>query len=78
MDLVNEAALPAWRALETQETVRRALASARQALASVIDLSEEAQAAVADRGRNAMLDRSLHWDPHLQEINEAVGGTTRP
>ncbi|MDA4132884.1 MAG: hypothetical protein OK454_07145, partial [Thaumarchaeota archaeon] len=58
-----------------QETVKMALASARQALATVSNLLEEAQAAATDTGRNAMLDRSLHWDQHLQEIGEAVGGT---
>lgn len=75
MDLVNEAALPAWTALAPQETVRMALASARQVLATVSNLPEEAQTAATDTGRNAMLDRSLHWDPHLREVNEAVGGT---
>lgn len=72
MDLVNEAALPAWTTLAPQETVKMALASARQAMDIASNLSEEAQTAATNTGRNAMLDRSLHWDPHLQEITEAL------
>jgi hypothetical protein len=75
MDLVNEAALPAWTALAAEDTVRMALASARQAVDTVSNLREAAQAAATDTGRDAMLDRSLHWDPHLHEINKALGRT---
>jgi Mycothiol maleylpyruvate isomerase N-terminal domain len=72
MDLVNDAALPAWTSLMPQETVKMAVASARQAVATVTNLPDDAQAAAIDTGRNTMLDRTLHWDPHLQEINKAV------
>jgi hypothetical protein len=74
MDLVNEAGLPAWTALEPEKTVGRALASARRVLATVSNLPGDAQAIATDTGRHAVLDRSLHWDPHLQEINKAVDG----
>ena len=74
MDLINEAALPAWTALEPETTVRMALASARLALATVSSLPDDAKAPASETGRNAMLDRSLHWDPHLHEISKALDG----
>ena len=75
MDLVNEASLPAWTALAAEKTVKMALASAQQVFATVSNLPEEARAAATKTGRNSMLDRTLHWDPHLQDINKAVGST---
>jgi len=72
MDLVNEAAVPAWTALTAGETVAMALASARHVSDTVSNLPEVARAAAVDTGRNSMLDRSLHWDPHLQEITDTM------
>ena len=55
---------------------RRALKIAREAATSVADLLEGLPPAALEdavaTNRPAMIDRSLHWDPHLEEIRRAL------
>ena len=72
LDLVNAAAMPGWLAVPGGS----ALAIARSAAASVTStierLSNEAIRAAVDTGRPAMVDRTVHWRPHLEEIETAI------
>lgn len=71
-DLANAAARDAWLAVPAQA----ALAMARQAAATVTSRIEslplEAVRAAVDSNREALVDRTRHWRPHLDDIRRAV------
>ena len=74
MDLVNEAALPLWRALSAGAAVVQAIDAAIHVCERIASLSPAAVAAAVDTGRLAMLDRTVHWSPHL----DALAGAPDP
>jgi hypothetical protein len=72
-DLVNEAALRGWRAIRSELAVSVALQAA-ESLTNIIEhLPPNAVADAVATGRSAMIDRSVHWDPHLDEIEDSLG-----
>ena len=73
-DLVNAAGLPLWRALTAGEAVVEALDAAGHVCERIASLSPAAVAVALDTGRLAMLDRTLHWSPHL----DALAGAPDP
>lgn len=67
-DLVNEAATAEWHALSPRETVRLCLDAAISVTRRIEHLSPQHVTAAVDTGRLAMVNRTLHWYPHLDEI----------
>jgi hypothetical protein len=72
MDLVNAAELPMWRSLDLDAAAAQAMAAASQVLERIRSLSPEALTYARMTRRPAMLDRTLHWSPHLDELAEAL------
>jgi len=68
MDLVNAAGLPLWLALSGGAAVVQAIDAAIHVCERIASLSPAAVAAAVDTGRLAMLDRTCHWSPHLDEL----------
>ena len=71
-DWINEAAMREWLALSTPETVRLCLDAATRVTHRIERLSPQHIAAAVATGRLAMVDRTLHWYPHLDEIERVV------
>ena len=71
-ELVNAAGIRIWN-LARPELVKATVVEAAEAVAiAIAELPEAAlHDAIATR-RLAMIDRSLHWAPHLHEIAEAM------
>ncbi|MBW3589970.1 MAG: hypothetical protein KY429_11180 [Actinobacteria bacterium] len=69
--LVNQAALSHWLALPSGESVRLCLDSASSVTSRIEQLSTDEVKAALKTNRPAMVDRTLHWYPHLDEV-EAV------
>lgn len=67
-DLVNAAGLPLWLALPPEAAVAEAIEAAGQVVDRIAALSPAAVEAALTTGRRAMLDRALHWTPHLDEL----------
>jgi len=72
LDIVNAAALEQWRALPPRLAADQALAAAEAVTARIAGLSAAAIEAAATTGRRFMLDRTIHWAPHLAEIDRAL------
>jgi hypothetical protein len=71
-DIVNAAALEQWRALPPRLAADQALASAEGVTARIAGLSAAAIEAAVTTRRLFMLDRTIHWAPHLAEIDRAL------
>ena len=71
-DLVNEAAIAEWHALPPPEAVRLCLDAAISVTRRIECLSSQQIAAAVETGRLAMVDRTLHWYPHVDEIDRAA------
>jgi hypothetical protein len=67
-DLVNAAGLPLWLALPPEAAVAQAIEAAGQVVDRIAALSPAAVEAALTTGRRAMLDRTFHWTPHLDEL----------
>ena len=67
-DLVNAAGLPLWLALSPEAAVAEAIEAAVEVVGRIATLSPEAAGAALSSGRRAMLDRTFHWTPHLDEL----------
>jgi hypothetical protein len=67
-DLVNAAGLPLWLALPREAAVAEAIEAAGQVVERIAALRPAAVEAALTTGRRAMLDRALHWTPHLDEL----------
>jgi hypothetical protein len=72
IDMVNDVALPEWLALPPDVAAGLALASAAEIDAAIEALPAEAVAEALATGRAALIDRSLHRAPHLDEIETAL------
>jgi hypothetical protein len=72
-DIINAAALKQWRALPPRRAADQALASAEAVAARIAGLSAAAIEAAVSSGRLFMVDRTIHWRPHLHEIDRALG-----
>jgi hypothetical protein len=73
-DLANAAALPQWLALAPRQVAELALAAAEAVDRRIEVLAPEAIAHAIATGRRVMVDRSLHRDPHLDEIERRFAG----
>ena len=72
-DLINHAGAGDWSALAPRAAVARCIEAAEGAVARVEALPEAAVAVALETNRPALLDRILHWGPHLDQIESAIG-----
>ncbi len=72
-DLVNDAAMPAWLAVNGARLPGLVLDAAAEADGAVAALSDESIAALAEEGRPRLVDRSRHRTLHLDAIEAALG-----
>jgi len=72
-DIINEAALEQWRALPPRLAADQAVATAEAVAARIAGLSAAAVDAAVTTGRHFMVDRTIHWMPHLREIDRVLG-----
>ena len=71
-DLTNAAGLPGWLALEPARAAALALEAAEAVDRRIAALPAAAIADAVATGRPVMLDRSLHREAHLDEIERAA------
>jgi len=71
-DLVNEAATAEWHALSPQETVRLCLDAAISVTHRIERLATADITVAVETGRLAMVNRTLHWFPHLDELERVA------
>ena len=72
-DLINYAGAGDWSALPPRAAVARCIEAAERAVARINALPEKVVAVVLETPRVALLERMLHWSPHLDQIESAIG-----
>lgn len=72
-DIVNAAALEQWRALPPRLAADQMVAAAEAVATQIAGLSSAAVEAAVTTGHHFMVDRTIHWTPHLREIDRALG-----
>jgi Mycothiol maleylpyruvate isomerase N-terminal domain len=72
-DLINDAGAGDWSALPPRATVAKCIEAAEHAVARIDALPQKAVAVALETNRVALLDRTLHWGPHLDQIKSAIG-----
>ena len=72
-ELINHAGAGDWSALTPQTAAARCVEAAERAVARIDALSEEAVAVALETNRVALIERMLHWYPHLSQIEGAIG-----
>jgi hypothetical protein len=72
-DLINDAGAADWSALPPRVAVAKCIEAAEDAVARIDALPEKAVAVALETNRVALLDRTLHWGPHLDQIKSAIG-----
>jgi len=72
-DFVNEASLVGWRACPPREAAKQALAAAETIEKRLAELDPALPAAALAGGRPSLVDRSLHWLQHIDQIERVVG-----
>jgi len=72
-DLINHAGAGDWSALSPRAAVVRCLEAAEAAVARIEALPEKAVAVARETNRVALLERPVHWYPHLDQIEGAIG-----
>jgi hypothetical protein len=70
-DLVNAAGQRAWEAIRPDRAKSVALEAAQSVVQVLDQLPTLALQDALSTGRFAMVDRSIHWEPHLNEIETA-------
>jgi hypothetical protein len=78
IELANAAGLPQWLALAPRRAAEQALAAAEEGDRRIARLAPEAVRHAMATGRRSMLDRSLHREPHLDEIERQLAAAPRP
>jgi DinB family protein len=72
-DLVNDAALSAWRSIEPAHLALVVFSAADEVDRLIEDLSETSVDAAIAAGRARLVDRSVHRSEHLDAIDAALG-----
>jgi hypothetical protein len=72
-DLINDAGAADWSAIPPRSTVASCIEAAEGAVARIAALPETAVAVALETKREALLNRTLHWNPHLDQIGKAIG-----
>lgn len=71
-DLANRAGARGWQRVNPDEVVALAQTAATEVAMLLETLPREALEDAIASGRPAMIDRSAHWEPHLDEIEKAL------
>jgi hypothetical protein len=71
-DFINEASLVGWRACPPREAAKQALAAAESIEKQLAELDPALPAAALAGGRPSLVDRSLHWLQHIDQIERAI------
>jgi hypothetical protein len=71
-DLINAAAIPAWRILDTRRAAALVVSAAEDVDALIAGLPAESVEGVLGEGRARLVDRSLHRAEHLEMIDRAI------
>ena len=77
-DLVNASGSRVWQALALEQASPIACRAAEELTELIVALPRTALEAAIVSGRLAMVDRSLHWGPHLDEIATLLTGGGLP
>ena len=72
LEVINAAGLPEWRRVPPRGAAEGAVEAAEGFIARASGLSEAAVERATATGRRFMLDRTLHWYPHLDAIEAIV------
>jgi hypothetical protein len=72
-DLINHAGAGDWAALPPSAAVARCITAAELAVARIEALPAKAVAVARGTNRVALLERPVHWYPHLEQIESAIG-----
>ena len=72
-DVINDAALAGWRAIPGPAARQEALAAAAQCDERVERVGDELASAIIGAGRQRMLDRALHREEHIAQIERVSG-----
>ncbi len=72
-DLINNAAMPAWLAVNAARLSGLVLEAAAAVDSVVAEVSDESVAAIEQEGRPRLLDRSRHRTLHLDAIEAVLG-----
>jgi len=70
--LVNDAAMATWLALPPRDAARLCLDAAVSVTRRIERLSAHQISAAVETGRPALIDRTLHWYPHADQIDRAA------
>ena len=62
-----------WSALPPRAAVATCTEAAERAVERIDALPEKVVTAAAKMNRVALLDRIVHWNPHLEQIEGAIG-----
>jgi hypothetical protein len=73
-DLINAAGERGWQAVDPIRARTIVIEAADAVSDLILHLPQTALVDALKTGRAAMVDRSLHWDPHLDEIEQALSG----
>lgn len=71
-EFVNAAATRAWLEVPPQQAIEIAIAAAEQVSQRIESLPDALASRALEAKRIRMLDRSLHWNRHLDDIEAAV------
>jgi hypothetical protein len=72
-DLINDAGAADWSAIPPRATVAKCIEAAEKAILRIEALPKRVVAVALETKREALLDRTLHWNPHLHQIESAIG-----
>jgi hypothetical protein len=72
-DLINYAGAGDWSSLPPRDAVARCIEAALRAVERIDELPEAAVAVALESNRVALLERMLHWYPHLAQVETAIG-----
>lgn len=73
-DYINDALTPLLLSIPADRAAQHALEAAREVDELTAALSEEAVEEIKAQDRPRLIDRSLHRDPHLDEIESVLSG----
>ncbi len=72
-DLINYAGAGDWSSLPPRVADARCIEAAECVVERIDTLPESAVSAALETNRVALLERVLHWYPHLEQVERAIG-----
>jgi Mycothiol maleylpyruvate isomerase N-terminal domain len=72
-DMINYAGASDWSSQPPRDAAASCIEAAERAVERIDALPEAAVSVALETNRGALLDRTLHWYPHLEQIESAIG-----